>query len=110
MLAIAAMQLVSLGSCAAGLGLHAADVWQPVMPAIDDLLAWAQQPRAVGWRLLSTSLLVVYEGSAQSSQQVHAKCCLIDFAHSFLVDDGADDNFARGLVSLKNLVQSICAP
>lgn len=82
-------------------GIAPRDVWQPVISVVDELAAWIQGQRGPSWRLISVSLLVIYEGTAIDAGSTRGRCALIDFAHTFFVDHGPDDNTLRGLNSLR---------
>lgn len=70
--------------------------------------------RQQGFHFFSTSLLVLYEGAAQTAAVARLEIKLIDFAHAFPVVDGGgcsadkqesgpagvDENFLQGLTSL----------
>lgn len=81
-------------------------VWGPVKATIMRLLDWIHSTSAPCWHFYSASLLVVYEGMAQSGEDAKVGCSLIDFAHSFFAD-GHDTNFEEGLQSLLMMLESI---
>ena len=83
-----------------------------IVEKLADIERWACDA-SVGpqWRLLSVSLLVVHESTADQEsvagvpQAADAHACvpgrvrvaLIDFAHCFFGEEGVDNNFVRGL-------------
>lgn len=89
--------------------LDAGAVWLPVIEFIDNLERWVEAQRGPSWRLVSVSLLVIYEGEAINSHAARVKCSLVDFAHTFLVSDGPDENFLLGLQSLRSTLARLCS-
>jgi hypothetical protein len=57
------------------------------------------------WKLISASLLVVYEGCYLENRALKVKCALIDFAHCFIVPDVVDANLRDAIACL---ISHIC--
>eukprot|EP00892_Ulva_mutabilis_P007651 jgi/Ulvmu1/5258/UM022_0052.1 len=88
-------------------GKRPADVWGPVMAVLADMSDWARSQVGQAWHLTSVSLLVIYEGAAASSENVRVRCGLVDFAHSFFVAEGPDQNMLQALKSLNRVLACI---
>lgn len=74
---------------------------------ISKLERWCERQRR--FHFYSASLLVLYEGSATSAEDLKLRCKLIDFAHAH----GAhtrDDNFISGLSSLRATISGLAQP
>lgn len=84
-------------------------VWKPVQAAVTKILEWMNNTSPPCWHFYSASLLVVYEGTAQSSEDLRVRCSLIDFAHSFFAA-GRDTNFEKGLQSFLAMLETITDP
>lgn len=91
---------------AGGGGERIQAVWRPVQVVLARILDWMHSTSPPCWHFYSASLLVVYEGMAQSSEGLRVSCSLIDFAHSFFVD-GHDKNFEEGLQSLLTMLERV---
>lgn len=90
-------------------GITGKDVWQPVISILDELAAWIEGQSGPSWRMISVSLLVIYEGTATDAESTRARCALVDFAHTFFVDQGPDDSTLRGLTSLRCMLAGMIA-
>lgn len=84
-------------------------VWKPVQAAVSKMLAWIHSTLPPCWHFYSSSLLVIYEGTAQNSEDLRVRCSLIDFAHTFFAA-GRGTNFQEGLQSLLAMLEDITDP
>lgn len=60
------------------------------------------------FRFYSSSVLLLYEGGAVREQDVNVSVRMIDFAHTTASDDGLDENYLGGLLSLERELGKIC--
>lgn len=89
-------------------GVSSKDVWHPVIEFVDKLSEWVGRQSGPSWHLISVSLLVIYEGMATDADGLLVRCALVDFAHTFFVGHGPDDNVLRGLQSLRQMLADLC--
>lgn len=55
----------------------------------------------------STSVLILYEGAAETVEDLRVTLKLVDFAHTFHADRTIDTNFLSGLTGLEQVIQGM---
>lgn len=86
--------------------LRPQDVFGGANGALAQLQALEEVFRAqTAFNLYSASLLLCYDGMAETAGEANVSVKLIDFAHAFEVDGQRDENFLTGLQSLIRHVQ-----
>lgn len=65
---------------------------------LQQLEQWFQTQRE--FFFYSSSVLIIYEGDAESAEQAKVSIKLVDFAHTFPSDDRKDTNFVGGINAL----------
>lgn len=70
-----------------------------------ELKAWFEHQRH--FRFYSSSILILYEGSAACPEDLNLRVCIVDFAHTFAAEGKKDCNFIEGLTSLIECLRSL---
>lgn len=65
---------------------------------LQQLEQWFQTQRE--FFFYSSSVLIVYEGDAESAEEARVTIKLVDFAHTFASDGRKDTNFVGGITAL----------
>ncbi len=65
---------------------------------LQQLEQWFQTQRE--FFFYSSSVLIIYEGDAESPEQARVTIKLVDFAHTFASDGRKDNNFVAGITAL----------
>ena len=65
---------------------------------LQQLEQWFQTQRE--FFFYSSSVLIIYEGDAESAEQARVAIKLVDFAHTFPSDGRKDTNFVAGITAL----------
>jgi hypothetical protein len=91
--------------------LTPADVFAPVLEQLRGMAAVFR--RQAGYHFFSASVLMLYEGAAQTAGEARASVRLIDFAHAFPAaahgGAGPDTNFLGGLTGLIAAIEEVVA-
>ena len=78
---------------------------------LEALEAWFASQREFAF--YSSSLLILYEGDAEGAAGAAVRVRLVDFAHTFLAEEGGagerDDNFLSGLKAITSRLLAVCA-
>lgn len=89
-------------------GLGPQSVFGGTFGAIAQLLelkTWFQHQQH--FRFYSSSILILYEGSAACPEDLNLRVCMVDFAHTFAAEGKKDCNFLEGLTSLIECLRSL---
>eukprot|EP00210_Caulerpa_lentillifera_P007598 g7256.t1 len=79
-------------------GLNLREVYYGAICKVKELYNWCQRQEM--FNFYSSSILLIYEGEAESEKELRVQIKLIDFAHAYPIANGIKDtNFQDGLMS-----------
>ncbi|CAL5229779.1 g13168 [Coccomyxa viridis] len=89
-------------------GLRPSDIYAGPSGAIaqlQQLAAWFQVQQ--DFCFYSSSVLIIYEGDAETAEEANVSVCLVDFAHTFPSGGQRDANFIKGLSALMSTLSVV---
>mmetsp|Transcript_12104 Transcript_12104/g.34024 ORF Transcript_12104/g.34024 Transcript_12104/m.34024 type:complete len:273 (+) Transcript_12104:90-908(+) len=90
-----------------GSGLTAKDIYGAARPLVEEISSWFEAQEE--YCFYGCSVLITYEGTATTADELNVSAKLIDFAHSFDGQGKKDENFAGGLHSVLSFMTEAMA-
>ena len=79
-----------------------------VLPQLRQLLEWARGQTS--FQFFQSSVLILYDGGADSVAAAGVRVALVDFAHTFRTLGGArDENLAKALSAMIAMIEGVVA-